>query len=187
LREAIVKVCPKYKKDGQIKNWPDYIDAAVFTDRVTTSSVTGFSPYFLLHSVEPLLPFDLAEATFIVEGFHSGMETSELLALRIRQLMRHPEDLEQAAAVFRESCFESCEQFLRRFKHQLLKEDYKPRELVPVHNTQLEMTVNWFKTTPRYFGPYEVDRQTCGGSYKLRELDGTPLKKNVVAFWLIPY
>ncbi len=78
-----MKACPKHKKDEQIKNWPDYIDVAVFADRVTTSSVTGFSPYFLLHSVEPLLPFDLAEATFMVEGFHSGMETSELLALRI--------------------------------------------------------------------------------------------------------
>ncbi len=160
LREAIVKACPKCKKDGQIKNWPDYIDAAVFADRVTTSSVTGFSPYFLLHSVEPLLPFDLAEATFMVEGFRSGMETSELLALRIRQVMRHPEDLEQAAAVLRESCFESHEQFLRRFKHQLLKEDYKPGELVLVYNTQLEMTVNHFKTAPRYFRTYGVDRQT---------------------------
>ena len=49
------------------------------------------------------------------------------------------------------------------------------------------MTVNWFKTTPRYFGPYEVDRQTRGGSYKLCELDGTPLKKNVAAFWLLPH
>ncbi|SJL01197.1 uncharacterized protein ARMOST_04515 [Armillaria ostoyae] len=187
LREAIVKAYPKRKTDGQIKNWPDYIDAAVFADRVTTSSVTGFSPYFLLHGIEPLLPFDLTEATFMVEGFRSGMETSDLLALRIRQLMRHPEDLEQAAAVLKESRFESCEQFLRRFKHRLLKEDYKPGELVLVHNTRLEMTVNRFKTTPRYFGPYEVDRQTRGGSYKLHELDGTPLQKNVAAFRLLPY
>ena len=57
------------------------IDAAVFADRVTISGVTGYSPYFLLHGVEPLLPFDLAEATFMVEGFQSGMETSDLLAL----------------------------------------------------------------------------------------------------------
>ncbi len=182
-----MKACPKCKKDGQIKNWPDYIDAAVFADRVTTSSVTRFSPYFLLHGVEPLLPFDLAEATFMVEGFCSGMETSELLALRIRQLMRHPEDLKQAVAVLRESHFESHEQFLRRFKHRLLKEDYKPGELVLVYNTQLEMTVNQFKTAPRYFRPYEVDRQTHSGSYKLHELDGTPLKKNVAAFQLLPY
>ncbi len=135
LREAIVKAYPKHKNNGQIKNWPDYIDTAVFADRVTTSSVTGFSPYFLLHGVEPLLPFDLVEATFIVEGFHSEMETSELLALRIQQLMRYPEDLKQVVAVLRDSYFESHEQFLRRFKHWLLKEDYKLGELVLVHNT----------------------------------------------------
>ncbi len=57
------------------------IDAAVFADRVTVSGVTGYLPYFLLHGVEPLLLFDLAEATFMVEGFQSGMETSDLLAL----------------------------------------------------------------------------------------------------------
>ncbi len=47
--------------------------------------------------------------------------------------------------------------------------------------------MNQFKTALRYFGPYEVDRQTHGGSYKLHELDGTSLKKNVAAFQLLPY
>ncbi|PBK61975.1 hypothetical protein ARMSODRAFT_849402, partial [Armillaria solidipes] len=85
LREAIVKACPK-QRNGKIKNWHKYIDIAVFADRVTTSSVTGYTPYYLLHGVEPLLPMDLIEATFMVEGFQSGISTEELLALRIRQL-----------------------------------------------------------------------------------------------------
>ncbi len=49
------------------------------------------------------------------------------------------------------------------------------------------MTVNHFKTHPRYLGPYEVAWQTRGGSYKLKELDGALLKKNVAAFQLYPY
>ncbi len=49
------------------------------------------------------------------------------------------------------------------------------------------MTVNHFKTHPHYLGPYEVAWKTCGGSYKLKELDGAFLKKNVAAFWLYPY
>ncbi len=73
LQEVIVKASPKRVRNRRIKNWHMKIDAAVFADRVTVSGVTGYSPYFLLHGVEPLLPFDLAEATFMVEGFQSGM------------------------------------------------------------------------------------------------------------------
>ena len=105
-----------------------------------------------MYDVEPLLLFDLVEATFIVEGFHSRIEISDLLALRIRQLMRHPEDLEQVAATLKDPRLKSHEQFLKRFKHRLTKEDYKTGELVLVHNIRLKITVNWFKMAPRYFG-----------------------------------
>ena len=49
------------------------------------------------------------------------------------------------------------------------------------------MTVNRFKTDPRYLGPYEVVQKTYGGAYKLRELDGTELSRSVAAFHLLPY
>ncbi len=115
LREAIVKACPKTRK-GQIKNWHEYINIAVFADRVTTSRVTGFTPYFLLHGVEPLLPLDLAKAMFMVEGFQSGMTTSKLLSLRIRQLARHPADLERAANMLKSARIQSQNQYLQRYK-----------------------------------------------------------------------
>ncbi len=186
LREAIVKACPKTRK-GQIKNWHEYIDIAMFADRVTTSRVTGFTPYFLLHGVEPLLPLDLAEATFMVEGFQSGMTTSELLGLRIRQLTRHPADLERAANMLKSARIQSRNQYLQRYKRRLQKDEYKPGELVLVQNSRLEMTVNRFKTDPRYLGPYEVVQKTAGGAYKLQELDGAIFDKSIAAFWLLPY
>jgi hypothetical protein len=65
LREAIVKAC-----DGKITRWPSKLAEALFADRVTISSVTGYSPFQLLHATDPILPFDLTEATFLVEGFY---------------------------------------------------------------------------------------------------------------------
>lgn len=73
------------------------IPQTLFADHVTTSYVTGFSAFYLVHGVHPILPFDLAEATFMVDGFISEMTLVELIALRIRQLQRHPKNLEQAA------------------------------------------------------------------------------------------
>ena len=78
IREAIVKAC-----EGNIDLWPNIVAMAFFADRVSTSSVTGFSAYYLLHGTHPILPFDLTEASFMVNGFATNMSTSDLLALRI--------------------------------------------------------------------------------------------------------
>jgi hypothetical protein len=110
LREAIVKSCKK-NAEGRAINWHHHVPLAVFADRVTISSVTGYSPYYLPHGLEPLLPFDLFEATFLVEGFKSEMETSELLALCIWQLQKHDSDPEHAAKVLKRSRLQTKEQF----------------------------------------------------------------------------
>jgi transposase InsO family protein len=184
LREALVKAC-----EGHMSKWPALLPAAVFADRVTTSSVTGYSPFELLHATQPILPFDLVEATFLVEGFYSGMTTTELLALRIRQLQMHPKDIERAAATLRKARFASKAQFEKRFKRRLLKEDYKPGELILLRNVKIETVVSsTHKTDDRYTGPYEVYRKNRGGAYVLKELDGTLLRQGpAAAFRLIPY
>jgi len=79
------------------KEWPTKVHLASFADRVTVSKVTGFSAYYLLHGIHPVLPFDLADCTFLVSGFTSGMSSVDLLTLRIRQLERRKEDLAAAA------------------------------------------------------------------------------------------
>jgi hypothetical protein len=182
LREALVKACR-----GRITHWPDLLAEVVFADRVTVSKVTGFSPYQLLHATDPILPFDLTEATFLVEGFRSRLSTAELLALHARQLGRHEEDIKKAAETLKAARFKSKEQFERRFIKKLQKEHYKSGELVLLRNTRVEASLNR-KTQPRYLGPFEVGRKTRGGAYELLELDGTPYPlNNVAAFRLLPY
>ena len=186
FREALVKSCKK-NNQGKAKNWEKKMSLATFADRVTVNSVTGYSPYFLLHSEHPLLPFDLFEATFLVEDFQKGMTSSQLLALRIRQLEKHDKDVERAAEVLQLSRLRSKEQFNRRYAHRLQKSTYLPGSLVLVRNTRLEMELNKFKLDPRYLGPYEVVRQTFRGTYVLKELDGTELKEHYAAFRIIAY
>jgi transposase InsO family protein len=184
LREAIVKAC-----DGKINQWPSKIAAALLADRVTISSVTGYSPFQLLHATDPILPFDLIEATFLVEGFHSGMTTSELLAFRIRQLQKQPQDLARAAEILRKSRFTSKMQFEKRFKKRLQKTDHKPGDLVLLKNMKHIGSVSLdLKVADRYLGPYEIHRRNRGGAYELKELDGTHFKQSpIAAFRLLPY
>lgn len=186
LREAIVKSCAK-DHEGRIKNWHLHVSMAVFADRITVSSITGYSPYYLLHGVHPLLPFDLFEATFLVEGFRSGMSTSELLTLRIRQLHRHESDLKRAAETLKRLRLRSKEQFHKRYARRLQRDDYPEGSLVLVRNSRLEMTITKFKTDPRYLGPFEVVHKTSKGNYVLKDLDGTLHAEPYAAFRLISY
>ena len=183
LREALVKMC-----GGRIKDWPKLLSAAIYADRITTRRATGYSPFYLLHGTHPLLPCDLAEITFMVRSFTPGMSEVDLLASRIRQLLKLPEDVERAAATLAKSRFQSKEAFEKKFHRRLVQSEYKPGELVLLRNTSVEDSVSIDrKVVDRYMGPYEVVRQTKGGSYVLAELSGTPLRTSVAAFRLIPY
>jgi hypothetical protein len=55
IRESLLKAC-----GDDVKQWPDLLPHIFWADRVTTRKDTGFSPFFIAHGVEPVLPFDLA-------------------------------------------------------------------------------------------------------------------------------
>lgn len=128
----------------------------------------------------------MTEATYLVHGFQSGMSTQELLALRIRQLEKRPEDIAQAAATIKQARLRSKEQFERLFKRRITNHVYEPGDLVLVRNSQIEKELNR-KSKPRYLGPYQIVRQTQGGSYVLQELDGAVSRRGVAQFRLLPY
>ena len=158
LREAIIKACR-----DKISEWPEHVAGMVFADRVTVSRVTGFSPFQLLHGTDPILPLDLAEATFSVEGFRDGISTEDLLILRARQLAKHPDNVRRAAETLKKARFSSKEQFEKRFHRRLSRDRYKVGELVLVRNTAVEM-LHDRKHKPRYLGPYVI-RARVGATY----------------------
>jgi hypothetical protein len=123
----------------------------------------------------------------MVDGFRSGLSTSKLLTLRIRQLQRHQEDIDKAADTLKKARFKSKQQFERRFRKRLQRKHYSPGELVLVRNSRLDSTIGRMKTEPRYLGPYEVVRRTQRGAYVLKELDGAEHAEHYAAFRLLPY
>ena len=181
IRESIVKAC-----GNRLQDWPNLLHHALFADKCITRRSTGRSPFYLLHGVEPVLPFDLTEATFLVEGFRKGMSSEDLLALRIRQLTKRESDIEHAAEVLRQSRLQSKAEFERRYARRIKKSVFQPGDLVLVRNSRIEKELNR-KTKPRYLGPFEVVRQTRGGSYVVRELDGSTRSQGVAAFRMLPY
>ena len=106
------------------------------------------------------------------------MSSVDLLALRLRQLQKRPEDLAKAAATLKKHRFQAKDQFERRYKTRLVRDSYPPGTLVLVRNKAKEGGLE--KHHDRYLGPYEVVRRTRNGAYILQELRKTELGTKIL-------
>jgi hypothetical protein len=109
--------------------------------------------FFMAHSVEPILPFDITLATFLVPNIATPLTTKELLAIYTCQLQRHKADLAAIYANILHSHFDSMQQFECTFKNTICDHDFKPGALVLVHNLSIETDLS-HKMKPCYFGQW---------------------------------
>jgi len=137
----------------------------------------------MVHSVEPILPFDLIQATFLVPNLTQPLSTEDLLAVHARQLQKRLVNLTSIHNHILASRHASVRQFEKQYANTIRDLDFTPGSLVLVRNTNLNID----KMKPRYLGPMVMLRRTRNGAYRLGELDGAISKLRYAAFRLIPY
>jgi hypothetical protein len=84
---ALVKACK-----GKPKQWPRLLPFALWADRTTHSTITGYMPIELILGQKPIMPTKDLVPTWVFLEWKDGITTERLLALRIQQLERLPED-----------------------------------------------------------------------------------------------
>ena len=167
VREAIVKST----LGGEI-HWSATAHSVFWAEHVTILKSTGLSLYFMVHGVEPLFPFDLSEATFLVPVPDTdNITTPILIAWRARQLQKRQEDIDTICEQVLLSQFASLRHFEQQFKSWIRQQDFSPGDLVLVRNSWIEKELNR-KTKLCYLGPMVVLCRTFGGLYLLAKLDG---------------
>jgi len=140
----------------------------------------------MAHGIEPILPFDITEATFLVPDIAEPLTHNDLLALRTCQLEKCDEDLAAIHSCILCSCFTSARQFLQQFTNTIHNYDFKPSVLVLVHNSAIEMDLGR-KAKPRFLRPMLVVHRSHNGAYRLAEFNGAVSKLRFAAFHLVPY
>ena len=181
IHDSIVKAC-----NGDITQWLNMAPYAFWADQVTTRKATGHSPFYNAHGTEPLLPFNITEATFMLPPITTKLSTSDLLGLRACQLAKKEDDLAEIHNNVVKAHFASIAQFKKQFKTTIHDYNFQTSDLVLILNKALAPESNT-KCKPRYFGPMIVVRRAAGGSYRLVEIDGVLSKLRFAAFHLVPY
>jgi hypothetical protein len=172
--------------EGEENRWAMAAPSVFWAERISIQKSTGYSPYYIAHGVEPLLPFDLAEATYLAPPITKPLSTTDLIASRAIQLQKRPQDLAKVKELVLKARYDSIRHFNEKYSNKIRDFDFSPGSLVLVRNSRYDHDVG-SKTKPRYFGPLVVLKRTTGGSYILAELDGSISKLRFAAFRLVPY
>jgi len=181
VREAAIKAA-----DGNENHWPNVHHSVLWAERVSIQRSTGYSPYRIAHGIDPVFPFDLAEATYLAPPLDAPITTADLLSIRARQLQKREEDLQTVRDRVLEARYDSVRAWIKEHEKTIIDFDFAPGSLVLVRNSKIELELNR-KHKPRYFGPMVVVRRTRKGAYVLCELDGSVAKTPYAAFRLLPY
>ena len=150
--KELVKCC-----NANTKNWPLLLTYALWADRTTHSSVTGFMPAELMTGQTPVMPTEAAIAAWGTLPWKEEMSREELLEVRIRQLEGRKEDVAEVARRKQVARMQKKYQFDRR--HRLRPRKIKDGDCVIVYDSSMvRKFVRW------WFGPYEVRQSPDNGT-----------------------
>ena len=136
--EAIVKST----LGGEIR-WSVTAHSVFWAEHITILKSTGLLLYFMVHGIEPLFPFDLSKAMFLVPVLDTDdITTPILIAWGAHQLQKCQEDIDTICKRVLLSQFASLKHFKQQFKNQICQQDFSPGDLVLVHNSQIEKELN---------------------------------------------
>lgn len=134
---------------------------------------TGLTPYYICCGNEPVLPIELEIPTWRILPWNDVNSTSDLLAIRARQLQLRDQDLEEAVLHLQRMRLKAKERHDE--KHGICDEELAIGSIILLHDTRRKKDISR-KLSFKWLGLYRIwnavkDKEM----YMLEELDGSQL------------
>ena len=129
-------------------------------------------PAELMYGQKPVMPIEDTITSWVAMSWENETSREELLATRIRQLERRPEDLELAKERLEAARLSNKARFDKM--HELHPRKIEEGDRVIVYDSSLDnQHSSMRKFAKRWFGLYVVTSANDNATYHLAELDGT--------------
>ncbi|XP_056690235.1 uncharacterized protein [Spinacia oleracea] len=165
-----ILVALKKKLDEFKGKWADTVPEVLWGNRTTVKEATGESPFKLCFGSEAVIPAEVALLTFRIQHYEEQGNDSLLRhQLDFLPEVRLQAEIKSAAYKNRMS-----RAYNKRVKHRNLEVG----NLVLRRTAATGKAQKQGKLTTNWEGPYQIWEEVVAGSYRLMEMDGTPLKNS---------
>src|SRR5882724_6990915 len=111
--------------NNEHSKWVHMVPLIFWADRITVCRPISYSPYFMAHGVEVVLPLDIAEATYLLPPLDVPASTEDFIAHCAQQLHKRPEDLREMLARVLKARKQSAAQFVKHFSSTIQEYDFE--------------------------------------------------------------
>jgi hypothetical protein len=123
--------------EGDQAHWHQATYSVFWADRITTRKRICYSPYFAVTGTQPILPFDIIEATYLLLPPASLLSTTDLITRRAIALQKRQEHL----TMLNSAVFDAHQHAAKQFEHDhnatIRDFNFQRGALVLIRNTRL--------------------------------------------------
>src|SRR5882724_7012473 len=167
IRKSLMKTC-----NNEHTKWVGMALLVFWANCVTIHQSIGYSPFFMAHGIEAVLPLDIAEATYRLPHLNAPASMEDLIAYHTQQLQKCLEDLLEMSARVLKARKQSAAEFVKCFSTTIQDYDLPVGSLILVQKSHIKKELNC-KMKPCFLGPMVIVHRMQGGAYILAELNGT--------------
>ncbi|KAF0330592.1 pol protein [Colletotrichum asianum] len=163
------------------KNWTSVLHTALFADRTSVRSSTGYSPFYLVYGYNPITPIETKSVTWRVLDWSKVRDAETELLFRIRTFEQLDSDRQTALEYVAKRRRQVAEDYNRRNKYRMRHKELQVGDIVLVYDARLSIDKSSSgKLSARWLGPFRI-RQISPrtSSYLLETLAGIPIERTV--------
>ena len=128
--------------DGDQSRWSQVAYSVFWSEHVTPCKHMGCLPFFVATSVQPLLPFNIIKANYLLPPPDSILSSTDLVAWHMVTLQKWLLNLMRLCVKVHDACNHMAIQFEKKNLARICDFNFKRGDLILICNTAIENSLN---------------------------------------------